>query len=250
MAWGWLQSFAAQNSVQGSAVVATPGSDLTSGSTMIAIVSLSAGSTATCTGVANPTPTAFTKIVTSGYHNGTETSMWALNTPSVDAGTKHAVTATISQINSIRDIVVVEFSGIATGTTVAALVDGTPKSTYGSSNTATGSSSYTSTAASELLVMGYGDDGGPLTWALTANGGTNDNNGGTAKGFNANSSTDCELAFKNSTNGAETDSWALSGTATGWGIVCAAFKLATVAYTPVYTQEMVTAQAVGRASLW
>ena len=224
MAWGWLQSFAHQD-VTGTATTcsATPGTALTSGSTLIAVVGCSHGSTVTCSSVQDAALNSFVKIVTSGYANGQETSLWALNTPVGDAGGTPAIKATFST-TATNGIIVCEFTGIVTGATLAALVDGTPKSKTGSTNAATGTSAYSSALSNELLIMGYADDGGPLTWVIPA-GSTNDNNGGTPKGVNTDSNIAFEMAFKNSTGGAESDSWGLSGTATGWGIVCAAFNL-------------------------
>jgi hypothetical protein len=239
MAWGWLQSWSAQiqtSSGGTQTVTATAGSNCTSGSTMIACVALSYGTSSTCSGVTDSHSNAFVKIATSGYNNGQETSLWALNTPAADAGTKAAITASNSAGGGpYMDIVVVEFSGIVTSTTQAGFTDGTPGVTHGSNNTGSGSGpTYSSTTANQLLVACYGDDGGPLTWTIptTPSGYKNDNNGGTAKGFNNDSNADCELAFTNSTTGSQSGAWGLSGTATGWGTILTAFKLSAAA--PAY----------------
>src|SRR5260221_9247486 len=138
--------------------------------------------------------------------------------PAGAAGTKPTVTATISGGTPEAAILVQEVSGLATGTTLAAVVDGTPGTLTGNTNTATGSPSYTSTASSEFLVACYGDTGGPLTWvkpaALTAD----------TAAVNSSAANDVALAYGNSTNGTEAGSWGLSGTATPWGAFLLAFK--------------------------
>src|SRR5258707_13623411 len=90
-------------------------------------------------------------------------SLWQLDTPAGAAGTKPTVTATITGGTPEAAILVQEVAGLATGTTLAAVVDGTPGTLTGNTNTAPGSPSYTSTAASEFLLACYGDTGGPLT---------------------------------------------------------------------------------------
>src|SRR6202035_4100596 len=147
-----------------------------------------------------------------------DVSLWAMDTPAGDVGIKPAITVTATAGLGIS-LVVQEVSGLLAGNTTA-MCDGTLASNSGTGGASTGSPTYSSTASSEYLVSMYGDDGGPETWtkpaALTAD--PND--------INSNSFATAAIAYGNSTGGAESASWALTGTATNWGTLLVAFKLA------------------------
>ena len=145
--------------------------------------------------------------------------LWQLDTPAGDVGTKPTITVTFS--GSVEaSLLLQEVSGLATGTTTAAVLDGTAGTTTGNGGSSTTSPTYSSSVASEYLVLIYGDDGGPETLG-SPTGYTRD----TAT-VSANSNADVGIAYKNSTGGSETGSWPLSGTAAEWGTVLVAFKLA------------------------
>lgn len=147
-----------------------------------------------------------------------DVSLWAMDTPAGDVGLKPAITVTAS-VSVAISLVIQEVSGLLAGNTTV-MADGTLASNSGNGGSSTGSPTYSSTAASEYLVSVYGDDGGPETWtapaALTAD--VND--------VNSNSNATAAIAYGNSTGGAESASWALTGTATNWGTLLVAFKLA------------------------
>ena len=148
-----------------------------------------------------------------------DVSVWILNTPSGDVGAKPTITATLSGGTANMGIEIQEISGLAVGATLAALVDGTAGVLTGATTGATGSPTYSSSVANEYLAKIYGDSGGPITY--TAPSGTAD-----ASNVNSSSSADLAVVYGNSTGGAESGSWSLSGTATQWGVITVAFKLA------------------------
>ena len=223
MGWSWLQSAAGNNGTGAGTVAATYSTaNLSSGTKLIALVTQSGAVALTVSGVALSGGGTFTLMATAVLAGNAGTnglSLWQLDTPAGAVGTKPTVTATISGGTPEAAILVQEVSGLATGTTLAAVIDGTPGTLTGNTNTATGSPSYTSTASSEFLVACYGDTGGPLTWvkpaALTAD----------TAAVNSSAANDVALAYGNSTNGTEAGSWGLSGTATPWGAFLLAFKV-------------------------
>lgn len=222
MAWSVLQSAGGTSSAGVTSFgVAYSTANLSAGTKLIAAVSVSAGGGGTTSTVKDGAGNSFTKLLAQATGAVAETSLWAIDVPAGDVGSKPTITATISSGNGVFGIVVQEVSGLATGSTLAAMIDGTPGGVAGNNNTGSGSSpTYSSTAANEYMVALYGDDGGPLTWtkpaALTAD----------PSSVNSNSNTDTAIAYGNSTGGAETATWSLTGTATPWATILAAFKLA------------------------
>jgi hypothetical protein len=147
-----------------------------------------------------------------------DVSLWAMDsTP--DVGTKPTITATASGTGEIS-MLIQEVPGLAAGNTTALMIDGTLASNSGSGGSSTGSAPYSSTAAGEDLIGVYGDNGGPETWTVPA-GLTADPNS-----VNSNSRADIAIAYGSSTNGAESASWALTGSAAAWATLLVAFKLA------------------------
>lgn len=161
-----------------------------------------------------------------------DVSAWALDTPAGDAGAKPALTATLSGGTAAMGMLIQEISGLAAGNTLAEMIDGTLASLGGNGGSSTGSPAYTSTALDELMVSVYGDDGGPETWtkpaALTAD----------AKSVNTSSDSNIAVAYGNSTNGAESASWGLSGSPADWGTLLVAFKLASATITGTFSLAM------------
>ncbi len=247
MGWSWLQSAAGNNGTGAGTVAATYSTaNLSSGTKLIALVTQSGAVALTVSGVALSGGGTFTLMATAvlvGNAGTSGLSLWQLDTPAGAAGTKPTVTATITGGTPEAAILVQEVSGLVTGTTVAAVVDGTPGTLTGNTNTATGSPSYTSTAASEFLLACYGDTGGPLTWvkpaALTID----------AAAVNSSAANDVAIAYGNSTNGTEAGSWGLSGTATQWGAFLLAFKV-TAAAAPAAAQPPAQPGATWRHAFW
>ena len=199
MAWNRLQS--AATAATGSAVSSvsvTYGTNLSSGTKLIAVVSVAGqtGTTRTVATVKDASANNFTLIGRLNAITQLDVSLWAMDTPAGDVGAKPAITATMTA-GSTGDmgILVQEVSGLLAGNTTA-MADGTLGSNSGSGNSgSTGSPSYTSTASNEYLVSVYGDDGGPLTWtkpaALTSD----------ANSVNSSSFANIALAYGSSTDG-------------------------------------------------
>jgi hypothetical protein len=226
VAWSWLQS---ASGVSGSAAttlaVTYATANLSSGTKLIAAVAVNAGVAVTTSTVKDGAGNSFTKLATQSFNNANppgELTLWAIDTPAGDVGTKPTITATFST-SAIASLLIQEVSGLATGSTLAAMIDGTPGTNFGSNGASTGSPTYSSTAANEYLVSVYGDDGGPETWtkpaALTAD----------TASVNSNASGDIAIAYGNSTSGAEAGSWSLTGSAALWSTVLCAFKIAAAA---------------------
>jgi hypothetical protein len=203
VAWSRVQSAGANGTAGNPSVSYT--SNLSSGTVLIAAVSAYNNAV---TAVADSNGNAFTKIGTVDS-NAVHLSLWALATPSGDAGTKPAVNATTSA--SYWAMVIQEISGIQ------AAVDGTAGTAYANSAGSI-SPSYSSTAASEYLVTCYGDDGESTAATLNTSGWTLDT--GNQLG---NTNMDCGIAYKNSTGGAESDGW--TGAGANEAAIMVAFKL-------------------------
>ena len=219
MAWSVLQS-ASLGSAGGAVTTAAKAysSNLSAGSTLLAAVSLSGGTAVTS--VKDTAGNSFV-LINAPTVNAQCTALYALNTPAGDVGATTTVTATFASAEA--SILILEVAGLAAGTTIATLTDGSG----GGINAGTGGSSassgaYSTTALNEFLLAVYGDNGGPETWTAPA-GYT-----GSPAGVNTNSAADIQVAWKNSTNGAETASWALTGSTANWDTVLVAFKLALV----------------------
>ena len=221
MGWAVVQSAKkAATSAIATTGAAAFGTNLSSGTKIIAAVSVPYG---TVSGVSDGT-NSLTLIGRKTVTNLLDVSLWAMDTPAGDVGTKPTITATLT--NSAQSSVLIqEVSGLLPGNTTA-MADGTPGSNTGTGGASTGSPAYTSTASNEYLVSVYGDDGGPETFtkptALTAD----------ANSVNANSYDDIAIAYGNSTNGTEAGSWALAGTSADWATLLVAFQLA-AAGTPI-----------------
>jgi len=230
VAWARLQS-ASGTAGSGNATVSATftTANVTAGSKLIAVASLGSSATVLVTSVKDGALNAMTQMaVASGTVGGnfTYVSLWAMDAPAGDVGTKPVFTATNDNSAAASpSLLVLEVSGLVTGNT-AAMLDGTPgtvQSSIAGSGNAT-SPGYSSAAVSEFLVSVFGDQGAGVT-ATSPAGYTADPNG-----VNTSGNANAQLAYKNSTGGAETGVWALSG-ADAYGVILAAFRIP-VAGTP------------------
>ena len=224
MAWSLLQSASHQAAAATNPV--TMGSNCSStGSTLIAYVAQTGATAGTVSSVKDGAGNSFlfcASAVIAGNAGTYGLSVWAINTPAVDQGAKPVITATMSTGTPDSEILVQEVSGLAVGSTLAALVDGTPGVINAGTGTgATGSPVYVSHALNEYLVGVYGDDGDSYTFtkpaalALDAN------------SLNSSALDDLGVAYGNSTNGTEAGSWTLTvGSGGHWGVLLLAFNLA------------------------
>lgn len=246
MSWSVLQSAgSAASASTGSKSLAFSTANLSSGSKIIVAVSVSmlAHATATVASVDDGNSNNLTLIGRKTSGTNTDVSLWAMDTPAGDVGTKPTMTVTLSGSNGEISMVIMEVSGLLSGNTTA-MCDGTLASNSGSGGSSTGTPTYSSTAANEFLVSVYGDDGGPETWTKPTS--TTSATGS----VNSNGNADCAVAYKNSANGTESDSWALSGSAADWCTLIVAFKLASSGTTyDADVTETVTASVTAGAAL-
>ena len=137
MAWSRIQSAKTAATTTGATTVAaTFGTNLSSGTKIIAAVALPYG---TVTGVSdgtNPLTLIGRKTVT----NLLDVSLWAMDTPSGDAGAKPTITATLTNTTQ-GSMVIQEVSGLLAGNTTA-MADGTLGSNTGTGGSSTGSPAY------------------------------------------------------------------------------------------------------------
>ena len=149
----WLRIQSAVGAVGYGSAHATYGTNLSSGTKLIA-VSVTETSGITTSTVKDGAGNSFTKIFAQAQ-GGTrgELSLWALDTPSGDVGTKPVITMTASAGSNCY-IMVQEVSGLLTGNTTA-MADGTAGGAAGVTTTGggtLGSPSYSSTASGEYLL--------------------------------------------------------------------------------------------------
>jgi hypothetical protein len=158
----------------------------------------------------------FTQVAQINYGSAAGgVAVFAMDTPAVDVGATPTITATLSSTFG-WNILCQEISGLATGNTLAAMIDGSAASNTGTASPATGGA-YSSSVASEYLVAVVGDPGFSATYTET---------GYTADANNPapNGDAGLQIGYANSTGGAETMSWAINMT-TNWATVLVAFKL-------------------------
>jgi hypothetical protein len=172
---------------------------------------------------------AFTQIATATIASGVRVTVWALDVPAGDVGTKPTITVTASISGASLAVLAMEFSGLATGNTTA-MVDGTPGTNTGTTTTIA-SPTYSSTAVNELLIEIIGDWGAGVTFTVPTSSTGDTNN------QNTSSTGDILAAWKNSTNGAESMAYTVGG-ATDWGQLLVAFKLGNTAHTQSLTATL------------
>lgn len=196
-------------------------SNVSSGSTLIAIAGSDSNLSGNILSVKDGASNSFFKIaeIAQGGTNG-ELSVWALNTPAGDVGTQATITATYnSAVNP--SLLIQEVAGIVTSSTAAGFTDGTPGTLGGSAGGAglIGPPTYSSTASNEYLLYAYSDDG--YGNAVTAPAGyTLD-----PHSVIGTTSSNAAAAYKNSTGGTETGQWNEAGQ-NDWALALVAFKLA------------------------
>jgi len=216
VAWSRVQSASTAASVSAVGSVSTSyATNLTSGTTLLAACSV-ATQTGTSTEVGSVSDNnghTFSLVGRKFTTPLVDVSLWLLNTPSGDAGSKPKITATLSSGTGNMALLIQEVSGLSGS------VDGTLGTLAGSGTGTTGSPTYSSSASNEYLVSVYGDDGGPVTYtkpaALTAD----------ANSLNTQTYADLALAYGNSTGGTEAGSWSLTGSSAEWSVLLVAFDL-------------------------
>ena len=223
MTWTHLQSNSATSAEGGlsGTVAATFTSNLTAGSKILVAIAVNAatGGPDAVVGVSDGTNalTELTGVTTTGEG---WLDLWYEDTPSGLVGTKPTITATLGAVADSygATILIQEVSGLLTGSSG---VDGTIGTNTGSSTGPATGGSYSSSAANEYLCAIYGDVGNGVT-VTNATGSTTY----TPDANNVNASGNATLFFDygNSTNGPETASFALSGTA-AWATILVAFQL-------------------------
>lgn len=195
-------------------------SNVSSGTKLIAAC-LVQDSGFTTTGVADGGSHAFTVLArqTLGGTRG-ELSVWALDTPAADVGTKPTITGTASGSTNAY-IWIQEVSGLATGSTLAAMVDGTPGSNSGSHSSAGAlpSPTYSSSASSEYLFTAA--TGGDSTLTVPAGLTLDANSLGATGGF-----AGVYAAYGNSTGGSESAAWSVGSGSDQYAVILFAFQLA------------------------
>lgn len=233
MAWAWVQGASVASS--GNASLAYTNNVVT-GNKLIAVMAADIVVTP-ATFTAAGTAMTLAGSITGSTGGGVSLYVYFLDVTAGMNGTKPTVTMTGVTGSGGTDLLIAEVSGLLAGNTTAAL-DGTAATKQVSSAATVTQPAYTSTAANEFLITCNGDNGGPQTWTdpsgyqgATAGPGS----AGAVKGINNNSNSDIELAYKNSTNGAETGTWSYTGTTTGSAYIVVAFKVpAAAAAAPFY----------------
>ncbi len=217
MVWSVLQS-AHNTSGLGSATLAvTMGSNTTSGSKLISYIAWGSTTAYTITSVEDQSSNALTLMAgVAGTVGGNDTGVAIYAYDSPTSGIKPVITVTFSNSAVSPSMVVEEVSGLMVGSTTS-ILDGSASTTQNSTSPAT-PAAYSSGANNEFLVSLYGDQGNSVTWT-TPSGYTADTNA-----YNASGNADLAPCYKNSTGGAETGAFTLSGSV-GYGVIMVAFRL-------------------------
>lgn len=215
MAWSRLQSATNVTDSSATCAVAFSTANVQAGSKILAAVSaFNAATTSVKDGAGNN----WTQIGVRAL-SSCNISLWALDTPAGDVGTKPTITATATGAGAVG-LVIQEVSGLLTGNTTA-MCDGTLASISGSTAGSTGSPAYSSALPNEYQVSVYGDsEATTITWTAPGAPWT------TEPGQNATFITNIALAYKNSVGGAESGAWSVSGTGSSWAVLTVAFQLA------------------------
>ena len=214
MSWSRVQSNSGSSSPATSVTVSYT-SNVSAGNKLIALVSSDLGS-GSITSVKDGAGNSFTQVASAAIAAQVLVTLWAMDVPAGDAGTKPAITALFS-VSSDLSMVIQEISGLAPGNTLAAMIDGTAGTATGTASPTT-SPSYSSTAANEYLVCCFGDNLFSDTYTDPA--------GYTADPANTTGSVvHVAICFKNSSAGAESGSYSFTGAA-HYGVALVAFKIA------------------------
>jgi hypothetical protein len=221
-AWSHIQAASGAQISGATLGVAYTTANLTSGTKLIAVTACAGTAASTTAAVKDAALNAMTKLASvSGIGSTTnlEVALWAMDTPAGDVGTKPTLTATLSNSAGSSGMVIQEVAGLAVGSTLAAMIDGTP-GTGTAQSSSTVAPSYNSSVANEYLVSVVGDWGDGSTWAQPAGYSGPD-------GVNSSGDNDVLIAWKGSTGGVESGNWTGGASAsTLWGAILCAFKLA------------------------
>ena len=228
MSWSVLQSSSAVATNDTTWPALAYSSNVSSGTKLIACIG-SLGASATVSTVKDGNGNSFTQMAALTYSAGCYLYIYQLDTPAGDAGTKPTVNVVTAANAADHALIIEEVSGLAAGTTTAAVLDGTPGTLTGPSGASpvsTGTPSYSSGAAGEFLVSVFGTSSpgsgdtptGPGGYTADAHNQSGSANGGKITLWNC---------YANSTG--STESGGYSDTFTGtlqWGLILVAFKLA------------------------
>ena len=202
--------------------------NVVSGSTLIAAISIGVGSTETITSVVDDLGNNFFKILETPFNVAGLVSLWVLNTPVGQVGHKPTITANKSGSGYGETVLIEEVSNLATGTTVAALCDGTPAYNQSTSATTTVTSvAYSSSVTGEYTISVYGDDGNSNHGIGAPSGWTKDpSSAGSGDvippGIGCPNSVG--IAYKSSTGGSESpNAWTISNIE-DWNQIVVAFQ--------------------------
>lgn len=215
MAWAWVQS--ASGSVTATTVtVSYTTQNVASGNKLIALVSSDTG-VGGISSVKDGAGNSMTQIGSAVVGGSVSVTLWAMDVPAGDAGTKPAITATFSNSGD-NSLLIQEVSALAAGNTLAAMIDGTAGTATGTTSPTT-SPAYSSTASNEYLVCCFGDNLFSDTYTSPA--------GYTADPANvtSGSAVHAAIAYKNSTGGAETGQYTFTGAGLTYGVILVAFKI-------------------------
>jgi hypothetical protein len=219
VAWSRLQS--AASAVGATNPTATFGSNVSSGTTIIAAVSLSDSecgdvSLSTVCTCADNNSNSLTFL--GGYVNGTSgyVGLFAMTTPAGDVGTKPTITATVNATISADNfgcvLLIQEISGLAGISLDGSIVEDT------GTTTAVTIGSYGSAVANEYLMVVYGDPGYTRTISTPSGYSPDANN------IADNGDAELSVFYKNSAGGTESASMTLSGAA-DWTTLVVAFQI-------------------------
>ena len=238
MSWAWVQSASGFNaSATTSVTVSYATQNVAAGNKLIALVTSDASS-GTITSVQDAALNSFTEVG-SGVVSGTvSVSLWAIDVPAGDAGTKPAIKATFSVIGDMS-LIIQEVSGLAPGNTLSGFIDGTAGTSTGSASPTT-NPTYSSSVAGEYLVCCYGDNlfGGTYT---TPSGYATD-----PANLTSTSHNHVAICWENSTGGSETGRYAFTG-ALHYGVILVAFQLASAVPVQFPAPVNMAVTATGRA---
>lgn len=212
MSWSVLQSNSFTQTTTASTWSVTYTSNVSSGTVLLFAVGQS--NAATINSVKDGSNNSFTQIGLVNLNNSSAhgaCALYALATPAGDVGTKPTITITFSAATVLGSIWIGEVSGIQ------AVTDGSAATAFGAAGGCT--PTYSDTAANELFVAVFADDGGPETSSVTG-GWTVD-----SKSINNNADANIVVAYGNSVNGSETNAWTSTGTTTACGAIAISFKL-------------------------
>jgi hypothetical protein len=241
MAWSVLQSKGGSATNIATLTVTYPNA-LTSGTKMIALAATD-GNSASISNIHDSANTNFTSIITAN-NGGSITfgqgGLFALDNP---GGITGAITASLSA-GCDPSLVIQEVQGLATGNTVAAMIDGTAASLTGSASGSVGPPSYTDTAANEYLVFCFTDFGSGSTVGNPGSPYTTDANSENGPGVAA-----CIISYKNSAGTTETGHYTAPAS-DDWAMFMAAFKISGGGGGPIIPQVIKSWQPIHRASYW